>query len=348
MIEMHADSLVFTFPEVHPGAKLTIDFQRTLRIPDDGRDWPLPPGMGRFPLRHVDDFGDRVPPAWVEHGGLMLPMYQAEAMWLSFSSESLDDHDACWPFTVKIATGKRSAVTGEAWTPGLSQDPQDYLVIPEQPWLDGYVVEKGLIRQFVAMPLGRGYTAEEQLTGEGSVGGLQIEVRPMRREAFLARWPKLDPQRRWNPSENDPCDDVLMCCCMPMGEPMGLAPGGKMRQEVYEDPFDYAEWDLETKARCFVHITNSVDWRHITGSAPPSPPPTARDYSERGLPWFDYYDGDAQALKGAKPLAKLKSVAQMAKTLKDPAVGDGGTVDQVKVVLLGKKRNRHEVREGEF
>jgi hypothetical protein len=33
MIELKKDSLVFTFPEVHPDAKLTIDFQRTLRIP---------------------------------------------------------------------------------------------------------------------------------------------------------------------------------------------------------------------------------------------------------------------------------------------------------------------------
>jgi len=180
MIELRTDSLIFSFPGIHPKAKLTVDFQRTLRIPDDGRDWPLPPGLGRFPLRHVDDFGERVPAAWSEHGGVLLPMYQAEAMWLSFSSEELDEHEAPWPFAVKIATGKRSAVTGEEWTQGLSRNPQDYLVIPKQPWLDGYVVEKGFIRQFVAMPLGKGYTAEEQLTGEASIGGLQIEVRPMR------------------------------------------------------------------------------------------------------------------------------------------------------------------------
>lgn len=31
-----------------------------------------------------------------------------------------------------------------------------YLVAPDQPWLDGFCVQKGLIRQFVAMPLGQG------------------------------------------------------------------------------------------------------------------------------------------------------------------------------------------------
>ena len=41
MIELKHDSLMFSFPEVHPEAKLTINFQRTLRIPDDGKDYPL-------------------------------------------------------------------------------------------------------------------------------------------------------------------------------------------------------------------------------------------------------------------------------------------------------------------
>ena len=48
----------------------------------------------------------------------------------------------------------------------FGRDPQNYVVVPGQPWLDGYCVEKGIIRQFVAMPLGQGYSVEEQLTGE--------------------------------------------------------------------------------------------------------------------------------------------------------------------------------------
>ena len=44
------------------------------------------------------------------------------------------------------------------------------------PRLDGYCVEKGIIRQFVAMPLGEGYSVEEQLTGEPTWGGVQILV----------------------------------------------------------------------------------------------------------------------------------------------------------------------------
>ena len=50
MIELAHDQLVFSFPEVHPDAKLTVEFQRTLRIPDGEREFPLLPGLGRFPL----------------------------------------------------------------------------------------------------------------------------------------------------------------------------------------------------------------------------------------------------------------------------------------------------------
>ena len=35
---------------------MTLEFQRTLRIPDDDRTHHLPPGLGAFALRHVDDF----------------------------------------------------------------------------------------------------------------------------------------------------------------------------------------------------------------------------------------------------------------------------------------------------
>jgi len=103
MIELRKDTLIFTFPKIHPKARLKVTFNRTLRIPDDGQSWPLPPGLGEFPLRHVDDYKEQVPASWLEHGGVMMPMYQAEATWLSFDSAYLEDHDSDWPFAVKIA-----------------------------------------------------------------------------------------------------------------------------------------------------------------------------------------------------------------------------------------------------
>ncbi len=178
MILLEDNRLEFQFPEVHAAAKCSIEFKRTLRIPDDGRDYPLPPGLGSFPLWHLDDYAARLSESWRARGGVIAPMYQGEAMWINFRSH--------YPIAVKVATGKICAITGDSWVNNLNRDPQDYSVLPEQPWLDGYCVEKGVIRQFVAMPLGEGYTVEEQLTDAAVHGGVQIVAYPMKGERYDA------------------------------------------------------------------------------------------------------------------------------------------------------------------
>lgn len=61
MILLNEDCLRFSFEDVHQDATCEIEFQRTLRIPDDGNHYPLPPGLGRFLLRHLDDYSGRLP-----------------------------------------------------------------------------------------------------------------------------------------------------------------------------------------------------------------------------------------------------------------------------------------------
>src|SRR4249919_1169638 len=113
MIELGNNELIFRAPEVHPAASFRVNFQRTLRVPDDGLDYPLPAGLGRFALEHVDDHARRLPPSWVRHGGVLLPMHATEAMWLSFN-----DHG--YPWALKIAAGMINAVSGGEWSTGLT------------------------------------------------------------------------------------------------------------------------------------------------------------------------------------------------------------------------------------
>jgi len=349
MIELKKDALVFSFPEVHQQAELKIDFQRTLRIPDDDKTYPLPPGLGRFPLRHVDDFADKVPPAWMEHGGVMLPMHQSEAMWLMFDAGYVPRRGP-YPVAVKIATGKIDAVTGNDWSDGLHRDPQDYVVPPQQPWLDGYCVEKGVIRQFVAMPLGAGYSAEEQVTGEAKYGGLQIAAYPMKREVFERRFPE-QPEMELSPEER-----LLTCafgappagCDFLCESDMGLAPGGRMTQDIYDDPFDIEDWDISHTSRCFVHIANSLVWRAITGRDAPTAPPTAEEYTRSGLPWFDYYSDSGSAVEGSSVLGKIKSVVHMGKIKGDVPLPENQSVEPSNVVDLRAGLKNSQVREGRF
>ena len=338
MIELKNDRLVFSFPKVHPEAKLTIEFQRTLRIPDDGDSYPLPPGLGAFPLRHVDDFAKKVPASWIEHGGVMLPMYQSEAMWLNFDASYID-LQGDYPFAIRIATGKIDAITGRQWRGSRMAREDDHVVVPEQPWLDGYCVEKGLIRQFVAMPLGAGYSVEEQLTGEAEYGGLQVVAYPMKREAFERHFPKREEFLQ------EATYSARLCCSAPASLEMGLAPGGRMRQEIYEDPYEMDDWDQEAGSRCFVHISNSMVWRAITGQSPPTVPPTSEEYTRAGLPWFEYYDDALAVIDGAKPFEKVKSVVEMGKTKGDVPLPENESVSPDKVIELRARLKKGQVRE---
>jgi hypothetical protein len=323
---------------VHPDARLVIDFQRTLRIPDNDQTYPLPPGLGRFPLRHVDDHAARVPAEWARHGGVMLPMYQAEALWLAFRSES------GYPFAVKVATGKLNAVSGEGWLDGLHRDPQDYLPVPGQPWLDGYCVEKGFIRQFVAMPLGAGYSAEEQVTGKAQHGGLQLAVVPLK----AAEWERMLAARsRFQEAAVVYAASMPAPCCAPASMDMGLAPGGRMHQSIYEDEHPFDAWETRVSSRCFVHIANSLVWRSITGAEPPTTPPTATEYTRAGLPWFQYY-AERPALEGAGPLAALKSIFHLGAEKGDIPLPENEPVQPDNVRVIVQRPSPERVREGSF
>lgn len=329
MLELKKNSLIFRFPEVHPSATCEIEFQRTLRIPDDNRVHALPPGLAWFPMEHVEDHASRVPPSWVEHGGAMLPMYQAEALWIRFNvsgaTEGVD-----YPFAVKIAAGKINAISGTPWTNALSKTPQDYVVLPVQPWLDGFSVSKGLIRQFVAMPLGKGYTAEEQLTGVAEHGGIQVIVYPLRRDRYL----KLVADAR-NRLIAAPEPDE-MACCSAVQDSYGLAPGGLMKQNIYDDPYGLGAWDTTQSSRCFVHILNSEQWRAATGKPIPTAPVSAKDYTAAGLPWFNVYDEGKKTLPGSTSLAGLDSVASKAIKLGEKPLSNNDPVEPKKVITLAQ------------
>ncbi|MFP3989859.1 hypothetical protein U9R90_20770 [Streptomyces sp. E11-3] len=314
-VRIDGDSLVL------PGGA-RVQFVRTLRLPEKGTH-ALPPGLGNFPLRRVEDYADTVPPEWRERGGVMLPVYLREAMWLSFLGTSE-------PAALQVGVGKVCAVSGKPWSSRLSRTPQNYLVLPRQPWLDGINSGKGKVRQFVAVPLGLGATVEGQVTGEETWGGLQLQSFPLTDEA-RERW--REEQRR--AAQRTPAPGgtfgggVALAAAAgpppapaaaPRGRPgaprpraaaaMGLGAGGAMRQEVYRDDRPASDWAIEPAGRVFVHLVTPPDWRRITGEAPPPSPVDRAAYTRAGLPWFDYYDADAEDLAPTDTLEGVRPVGE--------------------------------------
>jgi hypothetical protein len=246
------------------GERLAVSFHRTLRVPDDGGTYPLPAGLGRFPIVPLPDGGGAAAHA--------VPMHPREAMWIGLSG-------AAWkPNAVKILVGGINAVSGAPDDDGPPRAPQDYLVCPPQPWLDGFNAGDGAIRQFVAMRLGAGYAVEagHGLPERGGVTVLAFEPVP-------GRFPDAPPPPGRGPVRFD-------LPRPPEVHQMAFGAGGRVRQKIYADPHGPDAWDPTSGLRFEVALVDA-GWLAAGLSAPPFPTPIdASTYAAAGLPWFELDD----------------------------------------------------------
>lgn len=270
------------------GGSFRLAFHRTLRLPDDGRQYPLPPGLGAFPLIRREKTSERCDVPIEPQAEILLPMYQREALWLGFEPK-IGTH-----YALKIGAGMVNAVSGARFDLQLRDNPQDYVICPEQLWLDGFNTENGAIRQFVAMPLGAGYTVEKSISGIEQIGGIQVAVFAGRAGAFPEQKPAAIPT-----------GPVRMASA----QKMGLGAGGRMKQKIYSDPYGLEAWDTEQFGLVHVSILNSAQFEEITGKKPPPTPIDARTYTEHGLPWFDLYDEDARGVPAPAVFSEAATIA---------------------------------------
>lgn len=279
------------------GDIFSISFQRTLRVSEHGLN-ALPPGFGCFSLRSVPQLASRASADMLRRGGVALPIYQCEALWMHFDAEV--------PVAVQIGAGMRCAVTGREFVHELRRRPQNYVTAMDQPWLDGFKTASGEVRQFVAAPLGAGATVEEQLSQKPAVGGIQVQVWELTPDA-LQRW-KQQHRDRWDDKMSFYGSATAMICASPA---MGLGAGGRIRQEIYRDTFSAQDWRPRPSARVWVHLVAAGQWYALTGEPAPSTPVNVDQYISAGLPWFDYFDAELQDVDATRELAEVKTVGAL-------------------------------------
>lgn len=85
-------------------------------------------------------------------------------MWLRFKSTK--------KFAIRIYVGGVNGITGEPMIPNMAtllkrqngvEKKQDYIIAPEQLWVDGIATGPGTVKQFVAVPYGSDYLIEYQV-----------------------------------------------------------------------------------------------------------------------------------------------------------------------------------------
>jgi hypothetical protein len=337
---IEADRLVARFPEVHPDAETDLALERTLRVPDDGKSYPLPAGLGHLPLRHLEDFEAGLPRRWRDRGGIVTPMWPGEAMWIAF--------DVRYPCAVKIGAGKINVLNGRRWSEHLSASGQDYLVAPPQPALDGFRTrEDDVVRQFVAVPLGRGLSAEEQIAGRKPLeGGIQIVLHPMksaRYELLRAEHAAAGGGGRQGPGW---ANEIMSLDGAAEPMPLGLAAGGRLSERIIADPFGIDCWEQSARIRCFLSLIDAREWPSITDTPAPTAPFTAADYERERLPWFEYYKDGLPAAGGASDVLEVKSIEEMMPAAGGPpGIGVGDAIEPHEVRKLRPvrppRRSRH-------
>lgn len=318
------------------GRHTVISFNRTLRIPEDGKHYDLPAGFGHLPILRIEDVANRVPEKWRQEGGLIIPLYQREALFLEFCGVK-------WrPTIAKVAVGQISAITGKPHDLDLKSGRQDYVVVPVQRWLDGINAGNGIVRQFVAMPLGQGYTVEAQITDEETHGGFQLAAFEPKEGRFS------EPRSAWHGSKGgvlcakreDTSTDIEM----------GIAAGGSIRQQIFEDVYGVETWDGETCVALNLHIVNSAMYEEITGRPAPATPISEKTYRTKGLPWFRHFDENRRIVSAPKAFSKILSIQQInnarGAALRSDVSFEYFPVDVVKTLTLSERIN--ELRSSAF
>ncbi len=354
---------------------MVLSFYRTTRVPA-GRINSLPAGLGNFPVYKVSDFKSGVPDDWQDEG-YFFPMYKSEAMWMGFARNY---HD---PSALIVAAGNINAISGKPFEPKknlydksrkkrkdefdirLEQD-QNYLIIPPQPWIDGWKAEDGKVYQFVAAEMGSGETVEGQITGEEKFGGIQlilykpkpgIDLTPQStpHEYIEGGWPSLG--FGYNMFDEFGSDHIMSLCadtsdyCMKSHgskknlseslrsvsvQSMGLGRGGEISQHIYLDPYGPEVWNPDPVSLTRLYLVSSADFKQITGHDAPPTPVTYKKYQELGMPWFELYDDKLGDAKGSGVFDKLKEVS------------DGPTLIQKNASYDKKKKFKIDVKKFEL
>lgn len=132
---------------------LCISLHKTVVLPPNSGEHYLPPDLGKF---HIEDNGEK----------LFVGMAKDEALWISFESKNY--YSVC---AIKVAAGNIDAVSGDLFDDKICTENQNYLSIPNQPWIDGVRVQNksNLVRQFVLVDEDNKKSIDNQLIKKGTI-----------------------------------------------------------------------------------------------------------------------------------------------------------------------------------
>jgi len=154
--------------------------------------------------------------------GVFVPLFPDEAVWLGFAGADAK------PVALKIRAGSQNAVTGGAWNEELHDQPQDYLVCPDQSSWDGVACGEGQIRQFTGTPL-------ELLIYEPRPGVTVKRLQPGLPDFYYS---------------------------------LDLSSVSFVTQRLVSDPYGITSWSSEPTSRLSIYFVSPSSYHEMTGEDP--------------------------------------------------------------------------------
>jgi hypothetical protein len=209
---------------VQMGMRFSASFQRTDRMAQ-GVLARRPVSHGQLPVVLAGSLVNSLSTDVSDGANLIVPCEEDEAVWLGFCGENSRR------IALKIRQEEVNAVTGNDWNESL-QEPQDYLVPPDQASWYGIASGDGHLRQFSRAPV-------ELIVYEP-------------KQPVDPPTPRTNWYREFHGVEETP-----------------LQPG-TTDFKVVPDPYDITFWSTEPSGRVSIYFVDSEGWKSLTGEAPPS------------------------------------------------------------------------------
>ena len=359
--------LTCQFPDTK--THFTVQLMKTIRVRNDGKTHGLPPSLGHFSF-------------FMHEGKRIVPIGNEEALWFSFAGNP----DVV---AVKFLAGGINAITGEKETGeartvlknnGADAFGQNYMIIPDQPWLDGFKKQKGTVGQFIAVPLGKGRSVEEKLE-KTQTGSIQMIVIPVKKEileqqaeAQRLRRAEIEAQikdvvgiMRNNIEKVLERDSALgdledksetvhrfdKKSCKLGAKPaknvtrMGLGAGGSIAQEIITSNHAIDDFDVAQAQYIELSLVDAKQWSQLTKLPAPPRVPTEKEYTDAGGLWFDYVSG--QPTVDDDPASRLLALDKKNKLTALSPENPEHAVPDSQVVHLGLlKPKEHSSKHGFF
>ncbi|KAJ7858954.1 hypothetical protein B0H14DRAFT_3632041 [Mycena olivaceomarginata] len=282
-------------------------FNRTLRVPDNANRYALPPGLGTFPVAKVQDFRHSLPPQIKKRGGYIMPLFQREALWISISGGHCAIKISVGGINAitggkrdeKPPNGLQDYVVGgkQPWLDGIVTEPgvvQQFVAMKlgyrytiEEQLSDTMMggIQIDVFPSIVGLATFYHGSSQRKLELALDKSPEQLNIKPGEQIAmtstefpvktlrdmvqYITTEPVLNVSYvsyREDLYEERRCE--IMNYCAPLEDRrMGVAAGGKITQNIYQDPFSPVVYDEENSHRVFIHTVSTAAWEAYPSSA---------------------------------------------------------------------------------